>query len=245
MPIRHPHPVTGSAANSMTERPESVVPVWFVTDPLCSWCYATVPELQEALRRLGAGYELRIVLAGLQMGDRGVLGERHLRLLAHVWRQVTETTGQAFCGRLPDGFLYHSERLCRFLLAATDDEALRLELLHSLHEALYRHGQDIHDPQLLLQLARRHGLAPDDPASLMEAARWRELVRRHVAAARGLPSRALPSILVGPPCDGRSGGGEGGEDMLDGFDAADLAVGGYVTAAFLVPQIEAMAEAMV
>ena len=87
--------------------------ILFVTDPLCSWCFGTLPEVLSVREQLGSKVQFDIVMGGLQIGTpEGLLGYDIKRLI-RLWNEVTATTGQVFSGRIPEGFVYHSELSCR------------------------------------------------------------------------------------------------------------------------------------
>ena len=87
--------------------------VLFVTDPLCSWCWGMLPQMNQARDALADVARFDLLLAGLQISGTAGLSEFEGARLRHLWQKVA--TGQTFAGRLSEdpAFLYHSELACR------------------------------------------------------------------------------------------------------------------------------------
>ncbi|MCB1647697.1 MAG: DsbA family protein, partial [Pseudomonadales bacterium] len=85
--------------------------LWFVTDPMCSWCWGMLPDFEQVRLHLGDSVEYELMLGGVQLGAKGQLASYNETMLFSLWREVTAVTGQQFSGRLPNtpGFRYHSE----------------------------------------------------------------------------------------------------------------------------------------
>jgi len=193
--------------------------VLFVTDPLCSWCWGTLPEIEATRRALDREVDFDLIMAGLQIGRPDGLAEYNVRQLRKLWREVRQVTGQVFSERLPDGFVYHSEVACRAVeIARHEAGGPPWVFLGRLQRAFYVDGRDINDPQVLAQLLEL------PLASVQSALRDRAFVdaaRANFELAKSLSANALPNILI---------------DTGEGYR---LLCGGYVTAEYLVPDIRA------
>ncbi|MFN3237930.1 MAG: hypothetical protein ACE37D_12835 [Pseudomonadales bacterium] len=191
--------------------------VLFVTDPLCSWCFGTLPEVLLSRQKLAGVVSFDLTMAGLQIGtSEGLLGY-DIKRLQRLWREVTETTGQTFSGEIPPGFIYHSEMSCRAVEIARQLEGNPpFDFFSKLQTAFYQQGKDINSVKVLAPLL-------DLPeAELVELQHSPEIIAQTRAGfdlAKSLSANALPHFLI---------------DTGSGYQ---LLCGGYVTAEYLIPDI--------
>ncbi len=192
--------------------------VLFVTDPLCSWCFGTLPEVMRVRQKLSNQVDFDIVMGGLQIGtSEGLLGY-DIKRLQRLWREVAETTGQSFSGKIPDDFVYHSELACRAVEIAREQGEGKppFEFFQLLQQRFYHQGEDINSVKVLAQL-----LAMDETsvATRLESSHIIQQTRAGFELVRSLSANALPHFLI---------------DVGTGYQ---LLCGGYVTAEFLLPDI--------
>lgn len=184
-----------------------------ITDPLCSWCWGTLPEIEAARRELADTVQFDLIMAGLQVGTTEGLAEYNKQQLYRLWHEVHETTGQTFCGSIPEGFIYHSELACRAVeLARHREGGPPWHFFHSLQSAFYVDGLDINRPETLADLL---GMTTDEVAAALADPAWVNAARANFAVAKKLSANALPGVYL----DNR------------------LVCGGYVTADQLVSDI--------
>lgn len=131
----------------------------YIADPMCSWCYGFVPELQGLLDTLPE-VRLDIVTGGLRAFNTEVMDlEKRAMILGH-WAHVEEASGLPFTrnGMSQPGFVYDTEPACRTVVAArtlADDlpSGAILGVFHAIQHAFYAQGQDVTDLHLLAQVA--------------------------------------------------------------------------------------------
>lgn len=196
--------------------------VIFVTDPLCSWCWAMLPEILDVRSQLTGWVEFDLLMGGLQVGNQRPPAAEDVKMLQELWHKVAQSTGQKFVGRLPadPAFIYHSEMACRAV------EGMRLLQKQSpwgfferLQEAFYLQARNINSVDELSALAEPFGIKPADFCSMLQSNEVIENTRRAFASAKKLGALALPVVL------------------LDTGEGPKLISGGYVTAEFLVPDL--------
>ena len=113
---------------------------YFMTDPICSWCWGTLPEILKVKSTLGERLDFKLRCAGLQVGSARQLSEEHKHQLLQLWAQVAETTGQQFAFSFPEDedFIYHSELACRALMIARQQLGIEpWEIFVEMQEAFY------------------------------------------------------------------------------------------------------------
>ncbi len=207
----------------MQPAPEKLI---FMTDPLCSWCWAMVPELQRLQTRFGERLEFELKCAGLQVGNRMPLTEAHKTRLANLWQEVAETTGQRFAHCLPtdEDFIYHSELACRALevnRTITDQEPFAY--YYRLQKAFYVEARNIADPDVLFDLMADEDCPAIEPAAffdLMVSESITQALKAGFAWCEERAITALPTLF------------------LDTGSGPTLISGGYATADYLAPELE-------
>ncbi len=173
------------------------VKVLVVTDPLCSWCWGMSAAVEEAAVRLAGEVEMGILLGGVNTTSALPVGDYGRRLLARIWRDVQATTGQSFCFRVPDGFVYNSTVPCLAVAAvrrATGKPPFGY--LHRLQQLFFQEGRDVNDPALLRGTAEELGIDGQVVAAGLEDPALLARLREEVASARSYGTSALPNVLV-------------------------------------------------
>lgn len=197
--------------------------VIFVSDPLCSWCWAMAPHVRDTISALADRVQFDLLLGGINVGGDQPVGDRGRRRFAELWPRVTETTGQTFSHRLPEGnFVYNSLRACIGV------EAMRqltgkppFEYLHQLQARFFVQAEDITCPDVLADAAAERGV---DRAQFLgrladDTLPW--AVQEQFVESKRYGTNALPSVLV------------------DSDAGRRLFAGGWVSAPQLVSDIEA------
>ena len=177
--------------------------VIYGNDPLCGWCFAIGPDLQEARRRLGDSVGWRIECGGLVTGervrpvaeDRGYLE----RGLATVRAASGREAGPAYYdGILAEGtWVSDSEPVCRAVLVVRDlaGEAA-IDFSHRLTDSLYLHGREPDAPETIAWAATQTGLDADAVVARWLRPEARALTREGFLGARRLGVAMYPSLLV-------------------------------------------------
>lgn len=207
--------VDHEAVNTPGSDPAKIL---FVTDPLCSWCFGTLPEVLKTRAQLRPKVEFDIIMGGLQIGTpEGLLGYDVKRLI-RLWQEVSETTGQVFSGNIPEGFVYHSEVSCRAVeIARLITDAPPFDFFAELQIAFYQKGLDINSVKVLAPLL---DLSEQEVSELLHSDEIIAKTREGFELVKSLSANALPHFMI---------------DRGNGFE---LLCGGYVTADYLLPDIE-------
>ena len=210
------------AQDSSSSEGELLPSVFFVTDPLCSWCWGMAPEVDRIRAALAGEARVRLLLGGLGLQNQQPMHQQGWRRLAALWQQVAATTGQQFRQLSDDEppIVFNSREACRAILAvASLDEEMAFDFLHALQAAFFLDGQDSQDLIVQKQIAQTLGLRAE---VFMDALQRLTDARLDAAlqASRGHGSNALPAVLV-----------------ANRQDQKQLVVGGYVTAEFLLPDL--------
>lgn len=198
--------------------------VTLMTDPICSWCWGTLPEILKVKAVLGDRLDFQLRCAGLQVGSAKPLSDEHKAQLLHLWRQVAETTGQQFAFELPTDatFIYHSELACRSLTIARQQLGTEpWDIFHAMQEAFYVHARNLGDLNNLFELLAPTDISLEEFEQAINDEEIVTLTRQEFAWCKDRAIQALPTVF------------------LDTGNGPDLICGGYATAEYLIEDLNA------
>ncbi|MBD3647417.1 MAG: hypothetical protein HUJ31_08210 [Pseudomonadales bacterium] len=189
-----------------------------------------LPEMMSVRAQLEGEMDFDLWMAGLQIGSKRPIATWEERYLKRVWNEVTETTGQRFCGHLPDdeNFIYHSEIPCRAVEALRDFiDAPPWDFFHRLQEAFYLEARNLNNIAELADLASPWGISAVELNDALGSERIIAATRANFDRASELSANALPTVLI------------------DTGNGPELVCGGYATADYLVEELRLRAASTV
>jgi putative protein-disulfide isomerase len=170
----------------------------FVVDPMCSWCWGFSPVI-EALRKSDA-FTFSLVLGGLRGTGEMAWDESSKRYLQGHWEQVAKSTGQPFSDTLfeNDHFDYDTYPACKAVLSVRELFGMQkaFEYLHSIQKAFYVRGQDITQPEVLIDLLDSIDVDVEKFDTFYKSERAQTLIEHDFAKARSMGANAFPSVVM-------------------------------------------------
>lgn len=181
--------------------PEKVT-LYYVTDPICSHCWALEPVFNRFVAEYGPYVDLKIVMGGLLPGWNGFSdggnGIRKPSDVAGHWREVGDHS------RMPiDGSLWHTNPVQSsyppsrvFKVIQNKQEGKAIEFLRRTREAVFVFNQNVGEDETLIAIVNHMGL--DGPQIVAEAALddARDLLEEDFDMAARLQVRGFPSIVM-------------------------------------------------
>jgi putative protein-disulfide isomerase len=186
-----------------------------------------LPDMEQLRVDMAEWLDFDLMMAGLQVGGPEPPNPYQAQQLKDMWHQVADTTGQTFSGELPDdpAFIYHSEVACRAIeVMRNHRQQPPWEYFHAVQSAFYLEACNINDPAELARLARPFDIKSDAMQEQLNSESIIQATRAHFERAKKVGANALPSIL------------------LDTGEGPKLVCGGWVTAEYLRPDLEARIE---
>lgn len=173
--------------------------LYYIADPMCSWCWGFQPVLQRVRAALPDGMGLRYVMGGLARDTDEPMPDEVRTYVQNAWREVSARTGAAFNWDFwtrcqPRRSTYPA---CRGVLcAAAQREEAGPAYFEAVQRAYYLEARNPSDADTLTSLAGEVGL---DPARFA-----RDLVSPGVDARlhadfglrRQLSVRQFPSLVL-------------------------------------------------
>lgn len=178
------------------------ITLYYVTDPICSHCWALEPVLNRFLRQYGGHLNLRTVMGGLLPGWSGFAdkanGIGQPSDVAEHWREV------GVHSRMPiDGSLWHTDpiqssyppsRVFKVIQArypGRENEYLRLA-----REAVFAFNRNIGREDVLIDLLDGMGLNGSEIVAEAGTEAAQELLEQDFALSARLGVRGFPTIIM-------------------------------------------------
>ncbi|MDE2890124.1 MAG: DsbA family protein [Gemmatimonadota bacterium] len=130
--------------------------LYYVADPMCSWCWGFRPVLQAIVSALPGSVPVVYVMGGLAKDSDDPMPEETRAYVQQNWRDVTTTTGAEFNWDFwrkckPRRSTYPA---CRAVLAArTQREDAVAEMFDAIQRAYYREARNPSDIETLTAVA--------------------------------------------------------------------------------------------
>ncbi len=178
--------------------------LYYVHDPMCSWCYGFGAALAGLLAGLPPDIRYGRLLGGLAPDSPEPMGEAMRARLQDTWRRIE--------GRIPsiqfnfDFWTRCTPRrstypACRAVIAARgQDPALDEAMTSAIQRAYYREARNPSDRDTLIALAAEIGADPDAFAAALDAPGTVAALGTEIALARDLGVTGYPSLVL--DCDG-------------------------------------------
>lgn len=185
-------------------QPKKTIDLYYVTDPICSHCWALEPVLRRFKEQYGHYFNFHTVNGGLleKWGNgpvdpaNGISGPADV---AGHWREVGEYSRMPIDGTLmidnPVQSSYPPARVFKVIQKNHNDE-LAYDYLRRAREALFAFNQNISDLSVLIDIVNKLGL--DGQAIVNEAEQpiGQQLLNEDFNLARSLGVRGFPTIVM-------------------------------------------------
>jgi len=172
--------------------------LWYIADPMCSWCWGFAPIIKETRLNYSENLKIELVMGGLRSGKLAMASGQRAEILNH-WKAVNERTGQPFSfeGAMPEGFIYDTEPSCRGIVAMSlINPSLVFTLLESIQFGFYVEQKDVTNPKVLAQLAGKIGVDMDLYLQVFESDEVKNKVSIHFDKVRQWGVNSFPTVAV-------------------------------------------------
>ncbi|MCH6264536.1 DsbA family protein [Neobacillus citreus] len=186
-------------------QPKKTVNVYYVTDPICSHCWALEPVLRRFVEQYGQHFNFHTVMGGLleKWHDGPIDPANGIFKPADVaghWREVGEISRMPIDGSLmidnPVQSSYPPSRVFKVIQKNHNDDALAFEYLRRAREALFAFNQNISDESILIEIVNKLGLDGKVIVNEAEQQNGQQLLKEDFMLARNLGVRGFPTIII-------------------------------------------------
>lgn len=173
------------------------VTLYYIHDPMCSWCWGFRPTWQDLQARLPDGVRVEYLVGGLAPDSDEPMPEEMRRYLQQAWHKIHDTLGAEFnfdfwekCQ--PRRSTYPA---CRAVLAA-EGQAAGKAMIEAIQRAYYTRAMNPSDKDTLVQLAAELGLDSERFGADLESAQIQQALLEQIDRARSLSSDGFPSLVL-------------------------------------------------
>ena len=175
----------------------SVATLYYVHDPMCSWCWAYRPTMLQLRVNLPKKVRWQNVLGGLASDNDQLMPENLRKMIQAHWRQIESTIGSEFnfefwitCQPRRDNY-----KACRAVIAAAQQQAEEV-MIEAIQKAYYLRAMNPSEPEMLADLAvelslDRSRFMQDLGSSETESEFQQQLSLRDQLGVRSFPSLVL------------------------------------------------------
>ncbi|MDN7245664.1 DsbA family protein [Planococcus shenhongbingii] len=185
-------------------QPKKSITLYYVTDPICSHCWAIEPVLRRFTEQYGDHFKFQTVMGGLleKWHDGPIDPANGIYKPADVaghWREVGEHSRMPIDGSLmidnPVQSSYPPSRVFK-VIQEKHDEAKANEYLRRAREALFAFNQNISDQAVMIDIVNKMGLDGEAIVAEAEQPRGQQLLNEDFSLARSIGARGFPTIIM-------------------------------------------------
>ena len=178
--------------------------LYYVTDPICSHCWAIEPTLRRFVEQYGGYFNFHTVMGGLleKWHDGPIDPANGIYKPADVadhWREVGEHSRMPIDGTLmidnPVQSSYPPSRVFK-VIQKNHNEKIAYEYLRRTREALFAFNQNISDKPVMIKIVNKLGLNGEAIVNEAEQPTGQQLLNEDFNLVKSLGARGFPTIIM-------------------------------------------------
>ncbi len=183
---------------------DKTINLYYVTDPICSHCWAIEPTLRRFVTQYGHHFHFHTVMGGLleKWHDGPIDPANGIYKPADVaghWREVGEHSRMPIDGSLmidnPVQSSYPPSRVFKVIQKNMNDN-IASEYLRRAREALFVFNQNISDRSVMVEIVNKLGLDGEAIVNETEQSIGQQLLSEDFELVRNLGVRGFPTIVM-------------------------------------------------
>ena len=171
--------------------------LFYVHDPMCSWCWGFRPTLQRLIEQLPKTLEVEYLLGGLAADTHHPMPKAQQQAIIQHWKRIEQTLGSHFnydfwhlCK--PRRSTYPA---CRSVIAAKK-QTKEMDMIQAIQEAYYVKAQNPSDYDTHYQLAQALGLNLERFKKDIMSSETEQSLQQQIQLSRSLPISGFPSLVL-------------------------------------------------
>ncbi len=171
--------------------------LYYIHDPMCSWCWGYRPTWDALQQALPEDVQQVNVVGGLAPDSDEAMPMEQQKLIAGHWQRIAEELGTKFnfdfwTNCAPRRSTYPA---CRAVLAAAAQGAEEA-MINAIQHAYYLRAMNPSDASTLIALAKDIGLDTQRFADDLASAGIQRELERHFALRRSIDVYSFPSLVL-------------------------------------------------
>ena len=171
--------------------------LYHVHDPMCSWCYAFKPTLDELRKKLNNNVKLVHVVGGLAKHSQEAMLKEQQETIENIWYQIEKEIGTKFnhdfwknCEARRSTYLScQATMLARY-------ENKEDEMIEAIQEAYYLNAQNPSNADTLIALAKDIGMDEKKFELDLKSQKIEDELQEELNFRRSLYVRSFPSLVL-------------------------------------------------
>lgn len=174
--------------------------LYYVHDPMCSWCWGFEPTRRELFAALAEGMDIRRLVGGLAPDSEVPMPQSMREMLQQTWRRIEQTIpGTRFnhdfwTNNEPRRSTYPANRAV--LAARAQGAEFDASMTARIQQAYYLEARNPSDNDTLVDLAADIGLDTNAFAADLVAAATQQQLLAEIQASRSLGIDSFPSLAL-------------------------------------------------
>ncbi|QKF66928.1 DsbA family protein, FrnE-like subfamily [Arcobacter venerupis] len=171
--------------------------LYHVHDPMCSWCYAFKPTLDELRKYLADNIKLVHVVGGLAKHSDEIMPKEMQEKIEAIWYEIEDVVGTKFnhdfwkeCKPRRSTYL-----ACQATILARDEDK-EDEMIEAIQEAYYQKALNPSDASTLIELAKNIGMDEKKFEEDLKSQKIEEDLQNELNFRRSLNVRSFPSLIL-------------------------------------------------
>lgn len=177
--------------------------LYYVHDPMCSWCWAFVPTWTKIKQALAGRLEIRYVLGGLAPDSSQVMPKDMQSTISGYWENIqarvpgTEFNFDFWTQCEPKRSTYPS---CRAVIAARKQKPeTELPMILAIQKGYYLNAKNPSDADMLIQLSAELGLDPVQFANDLNSEETNDVLNQEMQFGANIGAQGFPSLILQTP----------------------------------------------
>jgi len=174
--------------------------LYYIHDPMCSWCWGFRPVWQQLQQALAGRIEIRYLLGGLARDTDLPMPQAMQETIRETWKRIqreipgTEFNFDFWTSCHPRRSTYPA---CRAIIACRMQRPdLEREMLLLIQQAYYLQAQNPSDLEVLIGLSDKLGLDTQQFANDIESELCRNTLLKEIEFCRNINIRNFPSLVL-------------------------------------------------
>lgn len=174
--------------------------LWYVHDPMCSWCWGFIPTWTRLQQRLEDNIEVRYLLGGLAPDSDLPMPDEMQINIRDTWRTIqrdipgTDFNFDFWTTCQPRRSTWPS---CRAVIAARQqNQSAEKHMIHAIQQAYYREARNPSDEETLVTLATQIGLDTARFRQDLNSRQAHRLLEAEIARSQQLGVEGFPSLVL-------------------------------------------------
>ncbi len=184
---------------------DSLKTLYYVHDPMCSWCWAFRPTLTKVLVKLPPHIEVQYLVGGLAPDSDEPMDETTQAMIQKHWHTITKKVPNTqfnfdfWTNNTPRRSTYPA---CRAVLAAkaqaqgANKENKEDAMILAIQQAYYLHAKNPSDDDTLMHYAKSIGLDTAQFQQDLHAEHTQQQLQQDIQQAQSMGVYSFPSLVL-------------------------------------------------